>query len=185
MIRAITALSFSIVFGVVSAAAQTTFPALLADKPDPAHRDQLMLFGQFIGDWDFNGIEYHDDGQRPTDKGEIQFRWVLQGTAVQDLWIETERSDSVPMINGTTLRSYDPKTDSWNVFWTDPGLDFTVMLKGRKVGNEIIMTSTTADGKPMRWILSDITANSFHWHAEKLAGKRWRTFDEVWARRKR
>jgi len=46
-----------------------------------------MLFGQFIGNWEFRGLEYPINGNRISDKGRIEFAWVLGGRAVQDVWI--------------------------------------------------------------------------------------------------
>jgi len=100
--------------------AQTTFPALLADGPAAQYREKLMLFGQFVGNWEFQGVEYHADGSRVTDRGEIDFGWVLEGRAVQDVWIERERSDGKTKTYGTTLRAYDPKMDAWRIVWIDP-----------------------------------------------------------------
>ncbi len=143
-----------------------------------------MLFGQFVGSWQFESIEYHDDGSRPTQKGEIYFHWVLQGTAVQDVWIETERSDSDLKEYDTTVRFYDPKTKLWKVTWIEPLRGAATILKGQKVGDEIVMVGQIGGGTPMRWIFSDIKPNSFHWHGETLVGKDWRTYEDLWARRK-
>ena len=99
--------------------AQSPFSALLADKPARDHQKQLMLFGQFVGSWSFKGVEYHDDGTRATDEGEIQFPWILGGRAIQDVWLETGRSDQKPKIYGTTVRFYDPKTKAWRAIWID------------------------------------------------------------------
>jgi hypothetical protein len=168
----------------IPSAAQTAFSALMAGNPAAENRDQLMLFGQFVGDWSFDSVEYHDDGSRPTQKGEIQFRWVLHGTAVQDVWLETERSDGERKMNGTTVRFYDPKTDTWRITFIEPGRNAVVTLKGQRVGDEIALVGLAADGAPMRWIFSDIKADSFRWHGEKLAGKDWRRYEELWAQRK-
>jgi len=126
------------VFAAVGAAAQSTFPALLSEKPSAENRDQLMLFGQFVGSWQFESVEYHDDGSRPTQKGEIYFHWVLQGTAVQDVWIEAERSDSDLKEYGTTVRFYDPKTKSWKVTWIEPLRGAATILKVRRSATRLL-----------------------------------------------
>jgi len=141
-----------------------------------------MLFGQFVGSWNFNGVEYRDDGSRPTDKGEVHFHWILEGRAIQDVWRETERSDSDAKFYGTTLRFYEPKSDSWRVAWINPVLGVVRTFTGNKIGSEIVMQGN-ADGLAIRWIFSDITKNSFHWRTEKLRGKKWRIYEELWAHR--
>ena len=59
-------LTLFIVLAFVPALGQTSFPALLAEKPALEHQEKLMLFGQFLGAWKFNGVEYHDDGSHPS-----------------------------------------------------------------------------------------------------------------------
>ncbi|SRR5216684_3211085 len=164
--------------------AQSSYPALLADGPYPEYKDKLATFGQFVGVWTFDGVEYHDDGTRPTDKGELHFQWVLQGRAIQDVWIETERSDARPNVFGTTIRFYDPKTDRWLATWVDPVNVAVQPLVGRTVGSEIVLEGTTKDAGKIRWIFSDIKPDSFRWHGERLVGKEWRTYEELSARRK-
>lgn len=163
--------------------AQSTFPQLLADKPDPALADRLATFGQFVGDWTFEGSEIHADGTRGTDKGELHFHWILQGTAIQDVWLETSRSDDSPRLLGTTLRFYDPKTDTWSVTWIHPRYVTAKTLTGRKVGNDIVIDGVTASGTKLRWMFTEIKKDSFRWHAEELIGNDWRITEDLRARR--
>lgn len=173
-----------ILFGILTNAnPQSTFRALLADNAASEHRDKLMLFGQFVGSWKFSGTEYYDNGRRATDRGEIHFHWVLQGRAIQDVWLETKRTDSDPKVYGTTLRFYDPKTDSWRITWIEPRLGVVRMLTGTQVRSEIVLSGQAADGLPLRWIFSDIKRHSFHWRGEKSNGKQWRIYEELWANR--
>jgi hypothetical protein len=174
-----------LLFGFCPTVAQTPLTALSADKPSPQYQDQLMLFGQFVGVWDFDGVEYHSDGTRPTDKGEIHFAWVLQGRAIQDVWIERERTDKNALVYGATVRFYDPNIDAWRVTWMDPVNCVVSTLIGRKVADEIIIEGKAADGAPTRWIFSEIKQNSFHWRGEKLVDKTWRIYEELSARRKK
>ncbi len=163
--------------------AQTTFPALLADKPNPALAGKLATFGQFVGSWTFTGTEYHEDGTRATDKGELHFRWILNGEAIQDVWRETERSDDAPRVLGTTLRYYDPKTDTWTITWVHPRYTTARSLTGRNSGNDIIIEGTSSSGAQYRWIFSEITKDSFRWHSERCTGKEWRLTEDLHARR--
>ena len=167
------------------ALSQSSFPVLLADKPAQEHADKLMLFGQFIGAWTFHGTEHRADGTHPTDDGEIHFRWVLQGRAVQDVWLETKRSDSDPLIHGTTIRFYDPKTDSWRITWIEPHLGVVTLLQGKQVGDEIVITGKSADGSSIRWIFSEIKPESFRWRGERLYDNKRHVYEELVARRKK
>lgn len=171
-------------FAVLRAvAAERTFPALLADKAAPKQAEKLATFGQFVGSWTFEGVEYHDDGTRATDRGELHFRWILQGEAIQDVWIETDRSDDSPKVLGTTLRFYDPKTDTWSVTWVHPRYATVRTLTGRQFGPDIVIDGTSSTGTKYRWIFSEIQKDSFRWHAETLTGTGWKTTEELHARR--
>jgi len=59
---------------------------LEADGPDPVLKDKLMLFGQFVGDWEIESQWFLPNGLTPTGKGEIHFGWILNSTAIQDVW---------------------------------------------------------------------------------------------------
>lgn len=169
----------------LSRKSQEVLRQLFADGPAPEHKNQLMLFGQFVGDWEFDGVEYNGDGTRATDKGEIHFAWVLQGRAIQDLWIEREVSYNRPKVYGSTMRFYDPSINAWRVTWTEPGFGVVTTLIGRKLGEEIVMEGRGKDGKAIRWIFSRIEPNSFHWRGERLVGDTWQLYQELSARRKK
>lgn len=158
---------------------------LFADQPAPKYKHQLMLFGQFVGDWEFDGVAYDSEGKRSTDKGEIHFAWVLQGRAIQDLWIETEVSDNRPGVYGSTMRFYDPSIDAWRITWMEPGYGVITSLIGRKVGEEIVLEGKTSEGKTIRWIFSQIKPDTFHWRGEKLVGDTWQIYEELSARRRK
>lgn len=165
-------------------AQSVVFPGLVANGPEPKYQNKLQLFGQFVGSWTFEGTEYHDDGSRSTDKGEIHCQWVLGGRAVQDVFLETSRSDKDPLLYGTTVRFYDPKTDTWQVTWINPGAGVVRTFTGRQSESQIVMEGKTGDGTPIRWIFSDIRPRSFHWRGEKRTGTSWRIYEELDANRK-
>jgi hypothetical protein len=54
------------------------------------------------------------------------------------------------------------------------------------VGDEIVLDAQRSD-KPMRWIYSEITADSFRWRNESSAdgGRSWRIDQEMRVRRRR
>jgi hypothetical protein len=178
------ALFLAAVVTVPAAIAQNSFPALLATGPSDNNRDKLQLFGQFVGTWTFDGTEYHDDGSHPKDKGEIQFHWVLNGSALQDVFLESSRSDNGALLDGTSIRFYDPKIDAWRITWINPQAGVVRTFIGRKSGGDIVMEGSQSDGTPIRWIFSKIESNTFHWHGEKRVGTKWCTYEELDARRK-
>jgi len=97
--------------------------ALLAEGPDPDYADALMLFGRFVGEWDVDWTAYDGDGRQvANERGEWIFDWVLEGRAVQDVWIIPARGrrgrPSREGEYGTTIRFYDPQLDVWLVTWS-------------------------------------------------------------------
>jgi hypothetical protein len=179
--RAIPILLFWAV-ALTLAAAQSPLKGLGSSGPDPALKDKLQLFGQFVGDWTFDVTLLKPDGSKQQGTGEWHFGWVLEGRAIQDVWIANYRHSKPGDVErgyGTTLRFYDSKTDTWKVTWISPLSDVVIPFTARKVGKEIVMESK--DGPMMgHWILSDITSRSFRWRAEasRDGGKTWITTQE-------
>ena len=163
---------------------------LAAAGPDPALREQLSLFGQFVGDWEITECRYRQhDGSWETSRGEVHWRWILDGRAVQDVWtsLEEETGRSVPI--GTTVRFYDPAIDAWRSVWLSPVQGMVRSFVGRAVGSEIVLDGVpgnTRDGRPIRWIFSEITRHGFRWRAEELRAppSDWVLYEEMRIRRR-
>jgi hypothetical protein len=165
--------------------------ALSAEGPLADYEERLMLYGQFVGEWDFTWTGYDDDGAPVvTEQGEWIFGWVLEGRAVQDVWIipsrERRGEPGAPQGEyGTTIRVYDPAIDAWRVTWNGPVNGIRRTFFARQVGDEIVQEGETEDGKPLRWIFSRITATSFHWRSVAVvSGGHTRLREEMDVRRK-
>lgn len=161
-----------------AARAQGAIAGLESAGPDPALKAKLDLFGQFVGDWVFDVTLLRPDGSRETGSGEWHFAWVLEGRAIQDVWIakyQPTRTGDAERGYGTTLRFYDPKTDAWRVTWISPLSDTIIFFTARKVADEIVMDAKNDAGGMFRWIFSEITPSSFHWRAvgSRDRGKTW------------
>ncbi len=157
-----------------------------ANSPDPKLKDKLMLFGQFVGDWDIVEARYRErDGTWVREKGEVHFGWILGGTAVQDVWIGHDEGTKKVTIYGTTVRFYDPKIDAWRSTWISPVKGLVRTFIARKVVNEIVLETKTAEGLPERWVFSDITSTSFRWRSEEThdSGRTWILTEEMQIRR--
>ena len=97
----------------------------------------------------------------PGRQGTIHFGWVLEGRAIQDVWI-------LPgFFHGTTLRIYDPNLDAWHILWSDPLRQYFTRQIGRARGNDIVQEGRNDAGEPTRWRFTDITPNSFRWIGER------------------
>lgn len=172
------------------------FPAVLhADGPDPERADALALYGRFVGSWDAEITAHGNDGISHHSDGEIHFGWVLQGRAVQDVWMipRLAKRQSAPVFPiagnwyGTTLRVYDPTIEAWRITWIDPARNVFRQQIGRAQGADIVQEGTTETGALTRWSFTGITANSFHWLGETRPADSpaWRLLVEVRAQRRR
>ena len=158
-----------------------------ATGPQPGMEEELRLFGQFVGDWDILEDRYlRPDGTWASGRGELHWRWILDGRAMQDVWMTIDEKTGKPRPDGTTLRFYDPKIDAWRVTWISPTQGVVKSLIGRQVGKEIVLERTSEEGLLVKWIFSEITSSSFRWHSEEShdTGKTWTIREEMRIRRK-
>ena len=65
--------------------------ALSAGAPLVELSEKLQLFGQFVGSWDAQVFNYKPDGGTQILDAEWHFGWVLEGRAIQDVWIAPKR----------------------------------------------------------------------------------------------
>jgi hypothetical protein len=160
------------------------------------------LYGWLIGSWEMDVVHYRVDLRDAPLRGEIHFGWVLEGRAVQDVWIMPARGgqqlaagnpDDAGMSNptadtmyGTTLRLWDPAPRAWRVTYVNPRTGQRDELIGRRVGGDLVQIGTHADGTPIRWNFTDIMRDSFRWTGVALApdGMTWTLEAEFHARRR-
>jgi len=168
----------------------TRLEGLVSNGPSPDLADKLRLFGQFVGDWEAEFTAYAPDGSRQMEKAEWHFGWVLEGRAIQDVWIIPRRSDRetsnfTRRDYGTTLRFYDPSLDAWQAVWVSPPHGEVITFIARKVGDEIVLEGKDPEDAPMRWIFSLITSDSFHWRRvfSSDGGQTWKLQKEMSVRR--
>lgn len=167
---------------------------LHTDGPHADYAPELDLYTFLVGKWDTEVIAYEESGAIYRNKGEIHAGWVLEGRAIQDVWIVPKRSErksplkQLPVTGswyGTTLRVYDPKLKIWHIIWTDPATMFMSRQIGRASNGAIIQEGKTETGQILRWSFTEIQPNAFHWLGEISMdeGKSWRKQVDVFARR--
>ena len=165
--------------------------AMTALGRSPEIPETADAYGWLIGSWELDVLRYRVDMTGRGLKGEVHFAWVLEGRAVQDVWImppraeRSETTDKNANMYGTTLRVWDPTIQGWRVTWINPVTGARDELVGRWAGKDIVQVGRHADGTPIRWIFSEITPDSFRWTGEALEadGKTWRLEGEFRAKR--
>src|SRR5262245_55548893 len=73
------------------------FPGiLLSGGRSPTIPPADDLYGWLIGSWELDLTAYDDEGHVNHGTGEAHFAWVLEGRAVQDVFINPRRSERGP-----------------------------------------------------------------------------------------
>jgi hypothetical protein len=156
------------------------FEVLGAAAPHESLGAEAETYGRVIGSWQGELIDHFSSKTATRRSVEAHFSWVLEGRAVQDVWITPARAErtaeqAVPLDwYGCTLRIYDPKTRLWRVTWSDPVGQQHIQLEGRRQGQDIVQLGLRA-GRPIRWVFSEIQPQSFRWqgHSLKDDGVTW------------
>lgn len=172
-------------------AAAPCIKGLEASGPSPELAAKLKLFGQFVGDWEFESVGTRPDGSpRRVGKGEWHFGWILEGRAIQDVWIAYApgaKAGSPSVGQGTAIRFYDPGADAWQVVWINAARARKQFFVAQEIGTEIVLEEQFPKEWPerRRWVLSDITPRSFRWRSvvSRDEGKTWTTEQELLVRR--
>ena len=175
----------------MSVATDPAVEALVASGPAPEFADKLMLYGRFVGDWEFDWTGFDADGNELlTTRGEWAFTWVLRGRAIQDVWICPARdlydaADSPTQREyGTTVRFYVPALDAWRVVWAGPGFGNLRTFVASPRGDDIVQEGHSSEGRKLQWIFSEIEADAFAWRSQELVANEWRIRERMAVRRR-
>jgi hypothetical protein len=177
----------------MTASPSSFIAALHSDAPAPDRAERMGLYAFLVGRWDMDAVYRLEDGSTRLTRGEIHAGWVLEGRALQDVWIVPARDlKRAPQpeygdFYGTTLRVFDPVLDAWHILWSDPVKQLYLRQLGRAQGKDIVQEGKAADGALTRWTFREITPESFHWLGERSAdeGATWQLQVEFFARRAR
>ncbi len=177
----------------IAAAGRGNFHAVLS-APSRSREipESADVYGWLIGSWELEVLHYKAfDVSALGIKGEVHFGWVLEGRAIQDVWImprRSERTDDIGKTNnmyGTTLRVWDPAIQAWRIRWINPVSGHREEQVGRRIGKDIVQVGARPDGTPTRWRFTEIAPDSFHWIGESLNpdGQTWNLEGEFRAKR--
>src|SRR5450631_502557 len=100
--------------------------ALISGKRSPELDESQDLYGWLIGTWDVSAIDYLDDQEPLRVEGEWHFNRILEGRAIQDVYIVPKRSLRTPFSSktrnryGTTIRDFDETIHARRFDWCNP-----------------------------------------------------------------
>jgi len=171
----------------MSAAREAMIKVLGSANPNPALGDEAQTFDRLVGTWDAEFSFQRHDGTIYHKKGELHFGWVMDGIAIQDLWIGYPSEGQSERNIGTTFRFFDTKQKLWRIVFINPRFNYMVFAQGKREGDRIVFHGGDTDGLPLRWTFSEITSDSFHWQGEKSddGGKTWKIEEDHHMKRRR
>jgi hypothetical protein len=162
--------------------------ALKATSPNPALADQAQVLSRIVGAWDVQYTDFAKDGTATHRTGEFIVEWIMDGRAVQDLWIVDPSGTRKQREVYTDLHWYDAKAGTWRATFVDPEHGSIARFTGGPVGNDRYVLETSDLGsKRSRWSWNDIRADSFVWRDESSNddGKTWKLQSEYQMTRRR
>lgn len=159
---------------------QEMVSVLAASRPHPSLGDQARVWDRFVGTWDCDFGFHLDDGSTRHSAGELEFGWIIDGRALQDVWISYPKDGAKERTIGTSIRFFDEKSTTWRVVFVSPAYGALLTVQGGVEGSRIVLRGTDDEGAALRWSFNDIQTDSFVWRGEKSrdGGKTWRLEEE-------
>jgi hypothetical protein len=164
--------------------------ALLSDRRASEIPAEDDIFEFLLGSWQMEAVLHDPHGGVRNTQGELHACRVLEGRAIQDLFIfpsRALRASGAPARGdryATTIRTYDRPSRAWNVIFINPAAQETnARLVARRQGSDILMEGTLADSSPIRWGYTAVTPTSFRYRAERLQADTWSLYLELFGRR--
>jgi hypothetical protein len=161
--------------------------AIRALGPHPSLADHAKVFGRLVGTWDVEYTNFLKDGKVTHRSGQLMVGWVMDGRAIQDIWIVYPSGTHTDREVYTDLRYYDPKSGTWPATFIDPEHASVARFTGGAVGDDrIVFDTRDFDGADTRWSINDIRPNSFVWREEESpdGGKTWALQSEYQMKRR-
>ena len=138
--------------------------ALLSNGPHAGITHDL--FAPLIGDWTLIVTWFNENGEelRKSD-GEWHFARVLDGRAIQDVWVvpgRKSRTETNAYEWGTSLR-FAQEDGSWRSTWVGPQHGVVHSFIARGINNIITLTTLPGVDPAMRWEFYNICEDKFEW----------------------
>lgn len=153
--------------GPIEAKAPEIGFALQSPGPHPDIPIEQRIFSPMIGSWDLDVIWYEDGAPIRREVGEWHFAWVLEGRAVQDVWIVPARRLRLQSAGlyeyGTSVRFYDRELGIWRSTWIGPMRALVRSFVARSDGPNVVLETADNVDRRLRWVFSELLSDSFTW----------------------
>nr|WP_288935158.1 hypothetical protein [uncultured Allomuricauda sp.] len=126
---------------------------------------ETIQYGQLVGEWDCEIKNLNKDGTWIESKATWIFKYVLDGYAIQDFWINHGTSDpnlKKKELIGSNIRIYDPKQKIWKCTWMENGNNTMsgIWESYQNDKGELVLYDETGSWEI---IFYNITKDSFDW----------------------
>ena len=164
--------------------------ALVCGERHPAISEADDIYAPLLGSWTVMTRDVLEDGSEVLGEGEWIFGRVLDGRAVQDVWIAPARQvrGNAPRHPreryGSSMRTFDPASKRWQVTWFNPVSGAFDVLHARVEEGKIVQLGSGSTGTCIEWTFEHIGPTDFHW-VGRSRGKdgKWRLNAEFLGRR--
>jgi hypothetical protein len=168
---------------------QNSIPSVACASPE------ARQFDFWIGEWNINQKILQADGRWLKLGATTKVSPALDGCALIEHWegqvlFFWEGMKEVQQLRGLSVRSFDPKTGKWSIYWMDTRNPRFGVFEGGFIDGkgEFVRTGTTSDGRPLlsRITFSGISTNAVEWDlaVSSNMGKAWQTLWQMEMRRK-
>lgn len=177
LLFAFVGMSVSLALQATSAAADDD-PGLVSPAFKPAAPAAADDWGKMIGKWDAEYTSIAPDGKEYKGKAEWSWFYVLDGTAVQDVWISPPRGTEAGKDGryfGTDLRIFNPRSGKWQVVFADNRSGkYQKYDAGRENGKMVMRLPGEPNKRRITFV--SITDRHVDWMQEESGdgGKTWR-----------
>jgi hypothetical protein len=120
-------------------ARQAMVSVLSASSPHPSLGDEARVWDRFVGAWDCDFTFFLEDGSVRHSRGELEFGWVMDGRAIQDIWITYPKEAGKERGIGTSVRFFDSKAKTWQVVFISPAYGAVLTVRGGTEGDRILL----------------------------------------------
>lgn len=155
--------------------------ALAATAANPSLGDQAKVLSRLVGTWDVVYTDFMKDGTTLHRTGEFMVGWIMDGRALQDLWIVDPWGKHKDREVYTDVDYFDAKSRTWHAVFVDPQDGSVARFTARDLGNDhLVLESKEIDNGDTRWSFNDIQPDSFTWRDEGSSdgGKTWKLRSE-------
>jgi len=165
------------------------FYEALIGSSEAVMEEPYHLFGQLVGEWDFEYVSGMGTDQERHVVGEWIFSWILNGRVMQDLFICPSRKERIihpqpDAAYGTAVRFYNHEKKKWDVCY---GADGKMrVLEAEAVGDDIVLTRKDVTEGIVQWMFTEITKDTFHWlnRTSMDGGGTWEITEDIHATRR-